>query len=561
MKIKESFKELNVETFVTDYLKSRGIEDVQGYLNASWGDRDNPCDYDNIQEAYECMCKHHDNGDKLGILVDVDSDGEFSASLLHNYLLDIEYNGEIIPIFHDLKKHGLTDEDVMKKITESGCKLLFCPDSSSSDYEQHKILHDLEIDVVCLDHHEFPHYSEHAIVINNQLSPKVENRYGSGALVTHKFCQYVDLQIGFEYAEKYYDRVALSLITDVCDLTSFENRFYVDYGLQNINDKVILDLIEVKMKDKEINSHNLSWNVNPCLNSYIRNSKAEWLYKALVFPNETCMWQRIKKEELKEWNIVDRVVTESIAMQTKQSNDVRKYVKQLEEQINEDDKAIIVTVDEKFNLAYTGLIAGKLSGNYGKPALVVHEKDGGKLMGSVRSDSIGKEEFDKSGLFLYNSGHQAAFGTAFKKENLDKIRDYFNSLNIASELTCDVVKCFNPTSVPTSLFELIEETMWLYGKGVDLPTFCIKNIKINADEIKWYPTVMFFVHEGIRYTKFFPNEVVKNAFMKDTNKKLDITIVGTMGINEYQGYRNPQFLINFYEVKEQSRVKSIEDIW
>lgn len=70
MKIKESFKELNVETFVTDYLKSRGIEDVQGYLNASWGDRGNPCDYDNMQEAYECMCKHHDNGDKLGILVD-----------------------------------------------------------------------------------------------------------------------------------------------------------------------------------------------------------------------------------------------------------------------------------------------------------------------------------------------------------------------------------------------------------------------------------------------------------------------------------------------------------
>lgn len=491
-----------------------------------------------------------------------DSDGVFSASTLHNYLLDIEYNGEIIPIFHDLKKHGLTDEDVMKKTVESGCKLLFCPDSSSSDYEQHEILHDLGIDVIICDHHEAPHYSGHAIVINNQLSSKVENKYGSGALVTHKFCQYVDLQIGFEYAEKYYDRVALSLVTDVCDLTSFENRFYIDYGLQNINDKVVLDLIEAKMKDKEINPYNLSWNVNPCLNSYIRNGKMDWLYKALVYPNETCMWQRVKKEELKEWNIVDRVVTESIAMQTKQSNDVRKYVKQLEEQINEDDKAIIVTVDEKFNLAYTGLIAGKLSGNYGKPALVVHEKDNGTMMGSVRSDTLSRLDFEKSKLFVYNSGHNlGAWGTAFHKSKLEDIRNYFNSLNIASELTCDVVKCFTPTSIPTSLFELIEGTMWLYGKGIDLPTFCVKNIKINADEIRWYPTVMFFVYEGIRYTKFFPNEAIKKAFMKDTNKKLDITIVGTFGINEYQGYKNPQVLVNFYEVKEQNRVKSIEDIW
>lgn len=562
MKIVERFNELKVENFIKDYIKSCGIDNVEHYLNVSWEDRENPYSYDKMQEAYECLCKHHDQGSKAAILIDVDMDGELSSSLLHNYLLDIEYNGEIIPIFHDDKKHGLTDDEVMHKIVGSGCKILFCPDSSSGDFDQHKILKESGIDIVVLDHHDCNSYSDDAIVINNQLSTQVQNKFGSGTLVTHKFCQYVDTQIGFEYAEKYYDRVALSLITDVCNLTSNENRFYISYGLDNIQDKVVLDLINEKMKDKEINPYNLSWNVNPCFNGYIRNGFMKELYQALVYPDTTCMWRRIKKEEEKEWNIVDRVVVEAIAAQTKQGNDVRKYVKQLSEQVNENDKAIIITVDDKFNLAYTGLVAGKLSNNYGKPTLVVHDSDKGLMKGSVRSDVVDRETFERSGLFVYNSGHPiGAWGTAFYKSKLEQIKSFFNSLDIATELTCDVVKCYSPMEIPVELFEIIESTMWLYGKGIDVPKFAVKNIKINASEIQWYATVMCFLYQGIRYAKFFPSETNKKDFMKDTSKKLDITIVGTFGINEYNGYRNPQVLIDFYEVKEDKKVRSIEDIW
>lgn len=560
MKIVEKFSNINVSTFVEDYIRSNGIEDVKHYLNVTWDDRENPSDYDNMQEAYECLCEHHDNGDKAGILMDVDMDGGFSSSLLHNYLLDIEYNGEIIPFFHKDKKHGLTDYEVFTRIKESGIKLLFCPDSSSDDFDQHKELKEMGIDVIVLDHHHCRGYSDYAIVINNQLSDKVKNKHGSGTLVTHKFCQYVDMMTGFDFAEKYYSRVALSLITDVCDVTSYENRFYLNYGLKDINDKVVLLMIQAKNKSVDITIHNLGWNVMPCFNSYIRNGFMEELYTSLVFPESTCMWQRIKKEELKEWNIVDRVVVEAQATQTKQSNEVRKYMKQLSEQVNEDDKVIVAIVDDTFNLAYTGLVAGKLNSNYGKPALVVHEEHG-HYMGSVRSETP-KDVFDKSGLFIYNSGHPiGAWGTCFEANKLNSIKDYFNTLDLESDVTCEVFKCFTPSTIPLELFEVLDSITWLHGKGLESPQFCIKGIKLDSYEIAWYQTCMTFLHKGVKYVKFFPNEAVRNDFMKDMDKKLDITIVGDFCMNEYKGYRNPQVIIQKYEVKEHKKIMDIDDIF
>lgn len=183
-------------------------------------------------------------------------------------------------------------------------------------------------------------------------------------------------------------------------------------------------------------------------------------------------------------------------------------------------------------------------------------------MGSVRSDTVDRETFNKSGLFIYNQGHPTgAWGVCFEEDNLNPIKDYFKTLNIASELTCDVVKCFTPSNIPLPLFEVLNSTSWLYGKGLETPQFCVKNIKINANEIMWYSTCMSFLHKGIKYIKFFPSEVVKNDFMKDTDKKLDITIVGEFNINEYQGFRNPQVIIQRYEVKESKRILDIEDIF
>ena len=54
---------------------------------------------------------------------------------------------------HDSKQHGLSD-CIDWIINRPNLGLVILPDSSSNDYEYHKRLHDLDVGILVLDHHE-----------------------------------------------------------------------------------------------------------------------------------------------------------------------------------------------------------------------------------------------------------------------------------------------------------------------------------------------------------------------------------------------------------------------
>ena len=80
----------------------------------------------------------------------------------------------------DRKVHGLTDKIMFDKILNSGVELLFTPDSSSSDFKQHKILREHNIYHIALDHHPFIPQEIPSVIVNNQVSDRVTNKCGSG---------------------------------------------------------------------------------------------------------------------------------------------------------------------------------------------------------------------------------------------------------------------------------------------------------------------------------------------------------------------------------------------
>ena len=69
--------------------------------------------------------------------------------------------------------------------------------------------------------------------VNNQLSNKVLNKCGSGALVTFKVCQLLNK----EYANTMIDLVWFSLISDIMDMSSMENRTFA-YFCKNKGTKI-----------------------------------------------------------------------------------------------------------------------------------------------------------------------------------------------------------------------------------------------------------------------------------------------------------------------------------
>ena len=149
-------------------LSNRGIKlsDIGHFLNTTDEDILDPKLIANITEGATMLVKHLSAGDDIFIQVDSDCDGFTSAALLINYLNMIApayAQSHIYYRLHCGKEHGLLPDTIPDNI-----KMVIAPDSSSNDYDEHKLLREeRNIDVLVIDHHEAERVSEYACIINN----------------------------------------------------------------------------------------------------------------------------------------------------------------------------------------------------------------------------------------------------------------------------------------------------------------------------------------------------------------------------------------------------------
>jgi single-stranded-DNA-specific exonuclease len=142
------------------------------------------------------LLTHCAAGGQIYVPIDPDVDGYTSAALFFNYMCDVVSDDFAFSLNYHVpegKEHGLAT--IMDWFPEDGNgSLIVMLDSSSNDYEQHKVLKERGYDIIVLDHHEAPHYSEDAIVVNNQLSKNYPNKNLSGVGVVFKFFEYWEKQ-------------------------------------------------------------------------------------------------------------------------------------------------------------------------------------------------------------------------------------------------------------------------------------------------------------------------------------------------------------------------------
>ncbi len=470
---------------------------------------------DNINKGAELLLTHLNNNSKIALVVDSDVDGCTSSAIMYRYIKQIKPEANIKYFIHLNKEHGLSKDIVI----DDDIDLVILPDSSTNDYEQHKVLKDKGIDVLVIDHHEAEDgYSQNAVVINNQLSENYPNKQLSGVGVTYKFCKALDEILGLDFVDSYLDLVALGNISDMVSMKSEETRYFVKEGLNNIVNPFLKALCEVYKYDLdgELNISKVSWTIAPKINGVIRSGTHDdkvRLFEAFVSDDEIfCI----------------TMAQDCKAIKSKQDRDVKSAVPKLEKQIKEVDKCLVLD-GNKLNANYRGLIAGKLSDKYGVPVLIYSDINGEYVGGSFRGCNFTntfKDDLESSGLTEMVAGHQGAGGWSAKNEDLDKIKAYLNELYKDKEVRLgkeyEVDFELEGNQIDNYFVDELSQYSDEFGGDISHPIVAIKNIGLLFTDIKITRANIIFEYNGIKYIKKFATKVLKEDFKSRPMMNIDL---------------------------------------
>ena len=582
----------NLSNVVESVLKNRGIDDYTTYLNLTENVLIPYRKLNNIDKAVEIFMKHFNLGNEIGILTDEDVDGFCSASMMFNYINRMQSNYPVKYILHGkAKAHGLSNDVIIPK----DIKLLIIPDASTNDVKECKELQKNGIDIIILDHHECSTDNPHACIVNNQMSENYPNKAFCGAGIVYKFLQALDDENWTDFADDFLDLCALANISDVMDMRSFETRYLTDLGLMNIKNKFFQALInaqEYSMKGI-VNIHNVQWYLTPIINAMIRigtQEEKELLFKAFIEQDEYFEYKtrarKDKPSEVIQESIYDRVARLCKNAKSRQDKKKDKSVEALSQIIDKlpvDDKVIVLDTGDLLDRALTGVVAIKLAEKYNKPCILVKkhiddtDKKNVKITygGSARNidhspiDSF-KDVVNNTYAFNFANGHPNAFGVDFDIDKIDEIIDLFNEVlkdvEYDSTYRCDFIIDIDDMNVGI-VTELASKLENIIAQGIEDPMLAIENICLSKREFEIFgkneDTISFNI-DGIKYVQFKckdDNELydfLQNAW--DDEDIVKFNIVGKPTINEYNGIRTPQIIVEDNLVIEKF-ISSEEDEW
>lgn len=540
---------------------SQDRQDLLDFLNPKKDMLISPYLLDNIEDGAKLLIDFLQQNKKILFVVDSDLDGFTSSAELWNYIILHFPNAQLQYYLHDGKQHGL--EDCYDYILQQNVDLVICPDSSSNDYEYHKILSDNNISVLVLDHHLAPEYSSHAIVINNQLSKNYTNKELTGASVVYKFLCVLDDKLGVNDADYFLDLASMGSIGDMSDITSLENRYINCVGLSHINNPCLKELVMKQSysigSTTDITPTDVSFYITPLVNALIRVGNAkekEILFESFINGNK--MVESTKRgakgtfESLAEQN-----ARNCINARARQNREKEKGLEQLKIQIFNEEKdsnkiLIADASDIDINNTLTGLVAMNLAAEYKKPTMLGRLGTDNKFRGSCRG--INESELKDFRQFLLDSnlmefaeGHANSFGFEIKNNNIPKLINYANTKLATVNFNegfyeVDYVLSANSTLIAPIITEM-SDFKALWGKGNPECVMAIENIPVNNYEIigKNKDTLKFSFN-NITYIKFKAQDLIDKILM--ISEPFIVNVVGRPNVNEWNGISKPQILID-----------------
>lgn len=565
---------------IEQVLLNRGIQaqDIRHYLNTSDKDILDPTLIANIEEGAKMLIYHVSQGHKIFLQIDSDCDGYTSSAFFINYLNSLFpgfVQNNIYYRVHEGKQHGLILETIPEDV-----KLVIALDSSSNDYEVHKILHDKEIDVLVIDHHEAERISENACIINNQLCD-YPTKSLSGVGMVYKFCSYIDSLLNIKNANQFVDLVALGLIADVMLMRDFETKHLINIGLKQITNPFFRGMTiknEYSLGGGDITPFGVAFYIAPYINAVTRCGTQEeklLLFEAML---DFRAYEQIPSTKRGFKGTFETRVEQACRNCTNIKNRQNKArdtsLKIIEQIIEEEDllknQIILVKLDSEHSIDknLTGLVATKIANEYQKPTLILNEviikneeteieeliwQGSGRIFSQSNFTTF-RNFLEQSGYFEYAQGHEGAFGAGIKDS---KVQDFIKYSNIELANFDFTPKYYIDLEYEANLITPIEilglaNFDHLWGQGVEEPFILVKNIRLTKDNIALLKETTLKITlsidgQDISLIKFGSSKEEYDLLYSDSGY-VTINIIGHFQKNIWNGNISPQILIEDYEI-------------
>lgn len=547
------------EDIKTNMLTNRGltVEEVNNLLNPTKKMVESISHY-NVEKGIDMYLNSIKNNELIATLVDVDADGYCSSSIVYQVTTDEFGYENIVYILQDGKIHGLTRK-VVDKLLNSDVKLLIIPDAGSDNIKLLKEISTHGISVLILDHHiiELPMdelNSLHNIVLVNCQNGIVENKYLSGTGVTYKFFSEVAKKQGIKLRSKYLDLVALSLITDVCDMKfSFENRYYLSQGskISKITNPLI-ELFKEKLKKKSKDKFSITefgFEIGPKINAIIRYGtleEKEILFNAMIGVEELLPNKKTYQQET--YTIGSRYQR----IQRESSKEIIPLLNDIVEETKANEKPVIfIDGTDIVPKEIKGLLCNKMLDIYKKP-IMISTLDNGIYSGSSRSIkteqlSDFKSFCEKSQLFEWVRGHNNAHGHKIKKENIPKFLEYCDN-NLDMQEYQEEVENIYVNEIPLEDVVEIANYEELWCNQIEPPKYLLKGVCLTPESIVRAGSSTYNIIIGdVKFTKEFGSLAWYNEVLDEISKT---------------GLLNVELIVEFRQQKnKQPYAKIIEMRW
>ncbi|MFQ5814001.1 MAG: single-stranded-DNA-specific exonuclease RecJ [Anaerolineae bacterium] len=474
---------------IVQLLYNRGItapQDVQDFL-AGVGPEDNPFRLKGMNEAVTRLRQAIRGGELVTVYGDFDADGVTATALLVETLSAL--GARVKPyIPHRVDEGYGLNTGALRQLASQGVSLVVTVDCGIRSLKEVNYGRKLGLDLIITDHHSVGEEVPPALAVINPKQPDCPYPFQdlAGVGVAFKLAQALlraNRQVPVAKGEvslneeNLLDLAALGTVADLAPLLG-ENRSLVRRGLERLNAAERLGvramIAQAGLKPGQIDATTIGFVLGPRLNAAGRLDDASTSYDLLTCrsPDEAANLAR----ELEELNRRRQRLT-------------AETLERAKEQVlmaGEDEK-LFFAAGEDFLSGIVGLVAGRLTEEFYRPAVVV-ELGPEESRGSARSIpefNITAALDQCRGLLVRYGGHAAAAGFTVANGNLEPLRE--------------------------RLKELAAEQL----EGVELTPTLLIDAEVELSEMDWATQALLTQLEPCGYANPAPLLLSRRAIVRD----------------------------------------------